>query len=98
MLALDNVKPVLTNIPDYQDLVTTVSEGFIEHNGKQRGDPKKLAEILVDVVKQEGRATGKGIPERLPLGEDAVQLIREKCERTLKLLKEWEEISCSTDF
>lgn len=88
----------MTSIPDYQELVKTLSDGLTEHDGKQRGDPKKLAEIVVDIVKQEGKAAGKGIPERLALGEDAVKIIREKCERTLKLLKEWEEISCSTDL
>lgn len=98
LLSQGNIVPIATTIPDYTEVVKSVSDLFDAANGKQPGDPRKAAEIVVDVVKQEGRAAGKGIPERLALGQDAVGLIREKCQRTLKLLEEWQEISCSTDF
>lgn len=66
--------------------------------GTQRGDPKKLVAVVVDVVKGEGVAKGKMMPEALPMGPDAVQAIRQKYEMTLKTIQDWEEVSCSTDY
>lgn len=65
--------------------------------GTQRGDPKKMVERVVDLVKGTGRAEGKPMPETLPMGIDAVKAIRLKCEKTLRNLEDWEEISCGTD-
>ena len=66
--------------------------------GTQRGDPSKMVAKVVDVVKGVGVAKDKEMPEMLPMGADAVQAIRLKCERTLKMLQDWQEVSCSTDF
>ena len=43
-------------------------------------------------------AEGKGWPDRLPLGSDAVACLRGKCERTLRLLEEWEGVIVKSDF
>lgn len=66
-------------------------------HGNQLGDPKKLAELTVDLVRGEGVAKGKEPPLFLPLGSDAFADTKEKAERTLKVLEEWEEVIKSTD-
>jgi len=63
----------------------------------QRGDPAKLVEITLDLVRNEGVAKDKDIPFRLPLGVDVYEDIKEKCETTLQLLEEWKTVICSTD-
>jgi hypothetical protein len=65
-------------------------------DGKQKGDPRKGAGRMIDVVNSEGRAAGRPMPKRLPLGKDSLKTIREKCKETLRLCDEWEEIIVST--
>lgn len=66
-------------------------------NEKQLGDVKKGARVVVDVVTGTGVAEGRSVPVRVALGTDCLAVIRDKCEGTLKLLKEWEDVSASTD-
>ncbi|KAK7431183.1 hypothetical protein QQZ08_002223 [Neonectria magnoliae] len=66
-------------------------------DNKQLGDVEKGARITVDVLTRTGVAEGREIPVRLVLGSDCVGVIRDKCESTLKLLKDWEDIAVSTD-
>ena len=67
-------------------------------NGNQPGDPRLGIARMVDVIKAEGMAKGKTITWRIPIGTDAVEIIRGRCEETLKVISEWEELSMSTDF
>lgn len=67
-------------------------------NGNQVGDATKAAELIVDLVRGENRAAGREWPGCLALGSDAVAGIRKKCEDTLRQLREWEDISASTDI
>lgn len=66
--------------------------------GKQPGDPDKAASAIVDVVKGEGKAQGKEIPQWLILGKDAEANIRDKIARILANLDEWSEVVRGTDF
>ena len=66
--------------------------------GAQRGDPYKMVTRVIDVVKGTGLAEGMTMPETLPMGIDAVRAIRRKCEKTLRNLQDWEDISCGTDY
>ncbi|KAI6366725.1 hypothetical protein MCOR25_005091 [Pyricularia grisea] len=68
------------------------------YNNKQPGDVVKGAKVTVDVLTKTGVAEGKEIPPRLVLGSDVVDVIRKKCQDTLKLLEEWEDIAKSTDY
>lgn len=68
------------------------------YDGNQPGDPKKAVERIVDVVRSEGMAAGRPIPDRLPLGSDCLDTIRAKCHETLKLCDDWEDIIKSTDL
>ncbi|PVH95980.1 NAD(P)-binding protein [Periconia macrospinosa] len=82
----------------YDPIETAVLDGVAKVHGHQPGDPDKLAHRIVDVVKGEGMAAGKPFPKRLPFGEDALKDVRQKCEETLKICDEWEEVIKSTNI
>ena len=84
-------------MPDYQEMAQQAQAGTQAMEGHQPGDVKKVVETMIDVVKGEGVAKGKDMPKRLPLGTDALELVREKCVETLKTMDEWEGIIKGTD-
>ena len=97
-LSQQNSKPVENRIEDYKELSKTMETAFADLNGKQLGDPKKGVNAIVDVVKGTNGAADKKWPSSLPLGSDAVDLIRKKCQDTLLEIDEWESLSRSTDL
>lgn len=98
LLSSNNLKTVKTSIDDYEELARSRNKSHQESNQAQRGDTKKAVKIILDVVRQEGCAANKEIPFRLPLGPDAYNVLKTKCEETLELLWEWKDISNSTDY
>ena len=85
-------------IADYAQLNDIVG-GFVQQmNNNQPGDPKKVVKVMVDVVKGEGVAEGKSIPERLPLGADILGKVRAKYTKYLEVCDEWESVITSTDL
>jgi len=92
-----NVKTAPSRIPDYEEMEKAVAGFVAATHGKQPGDPRKLVERIIDVVKSEGMAAGRPVPQRLPMGRDAMATIVKKCEATLQLCKEWEALITSTD-
>jgi hypothetical protein len=94
LLSSANIKAVTTTIPEYTDFSAIIAK----QDQTQPGDPVKLVEIILDFVRQEGVAEKREVPFRLPLGTDAYDEIKAKCEDTLKLLGEWEKIIKSTDL
>ncbi|KAK3354960.1 hypothetical protein B0H65DRAFT_414622 [Neurospora tetraspora] len=76
--------------------VAAVHDALEAYNGKQPGDVDKSAKVIVDVLTKDGVAKGREVPVRLALGTDTLEVIRKKCEETLRLIGEWEEISRST--
>jgi NAD(P)-dependent dehydrogenase (short-subunit alcohol dehydrogenase family) len=67
---------------------------FEERAAKQQGDIEKGCKVIVDVLT---KASGKEVPLRLPLGPDAYETIKAKCDSTKELLEEWKDVTCSTD-
>ena len=67
-------------------------------NGQQAGDPEKGAQLIVDIIRGEGRAAGRVVPSVLSLGSDAYTAIRAACEEKIRVLDEWKEVTVSTDF
>ncbi|KAJ2893250.1 putative estradiol 17-beta-dehydrogenase protein [Zalerion maritima] len=64
---------------------------------KQVGDTEKGCNLILDVMMRTGKMEGREeVPVRLPLGKDAIDVIRGKCQETLKLLEEWEELAVGT--
>ncbi|MCJ1455504.1 hypothetical protein MMC28_005859 [Mycoblastus sanguinarius] len=93
-----NVKTAPSHISDYEEISKAIAGFVAATNNNQPGDPRKLVERIIDVVKSEGMAAGRPIPQRLPIGRDAMATIKKKCEATLKLCEEWETLITSTDI
>ncbi|PGH35599.1 hypothetical protein GX50_01580 [[Emmonsia] crescens] len=98
IIARPQIKAAVSDIDDYAAFAKPFHDGLPRINGKQLGDPKKGVEVIIDVVKREGQAADRPMPFRLPLGSDCMKVMREKCVDTLKVLDDWEDIICSTDF
>ncbi|KAL2128019.1 hypothetical protein VTI74DRAFT_9839 [Chaetomium olivicolor] len=58
-------------------------------DGNERGDVQKGVELMVDVIRGEGCASGRKIPPRLPIGDDAVRVIEGTCHNMLKVIDAW---------
>ena len=70
----------------------------LAYNNKQPGDPRKLVQVILDVVRAEGVAEGRTAPLGLPLGSDCFAVVKETLARTANVLTEWEDVIKSTDF
>lgn len=93
-----NRKDDFSNDEDYKPMKDMLLTLLKKNDGHQLGDPKAGVERMIDVIKGEGMAEGKPMPARLPLGTDALAIVRAKCRDTLKICDEWEEVIKSTDF
>ena len=98
VLAQTKSRVALKDIDDYAPMMNAISAISPSMHGNQPGDPKLGIARMVDMIKREGMAEGKEIPWRVPIGTDAVEIIKEKCEETLKIIEQWKEFSMSTDF
>jgi NAD(P)-dependent dehydrogenase (short-subunit alcohol dehydrogenase family) len=77
-------------IEDYQP---TVGPRRTEpSDGKQPGDPKKAAQVLINIYE------GTEVPFRLLLGSDAIKIIRAELDTQLEELEAWEKVSTTTNF
>ncbi|OTB00268.1 hypothetical protein M426DRAFT_66237 [Hypoxylon sp. CI-4A] len=95
--APDNIQTIPSKIPDYMEASGELMAWIAREDRKQPGDTDKAVKIMVDLVRREGCAEGKDVPLRIPLGPDAHDIIREKCEETLGILREWDSVIKSTD-
>lgn len=69
--------------------------------GAQPGNPALAVQRIVDLARGEyssADGTSKELPLRIPIGSDAVKVMKAKCETTLQSLGEWEAFAQSTDF
>lgn len=81
-----------TQIDDYAETSGKTREVAAQKNHQQQGDPKKLAQAMIELVRAENP------PLRLPLGTDAVAVIESKNDFVAKELDAWRKLSVSTDF
>lgn len=98
LLSSGSMKARLSDIPGYKERSRVLIEYLSREDQKQPGDPAKLVEIVVDLVRGEGVALGRDVPLRLPLGADCYADVREKCEKTLEVLDTWKAVANSTDM
>ncbi|KAH8680500.1 hypothetical protein BX600DRAFT_504281 [Xylariales sp. PMI_506] len=95
----NNITWIPSRLPEYAGFNSVMRAHAAELiKGQQIGDPNKLAERLVDLVKGTGLAADKTIPFRLPLGSDIVAVIRQQCEEMLKVCDEWDTFIRSTNY
>jgi short-subunit dehydrogenase len=87
-----NVRPE-TDIPDYQPVIEPIRSYLDGVNGKQLGDPRKAAQVMIKVVESSEP------PLRILLGADAYGLWEQKRaymdEETAKWRKIGEDTACS---
>ncbi|KAL1948959.1 hypothetical protein VTO73DRAFT_10765 [Trametes versicolor] len=86
------------NIPAYNTTREGTKIGIAGAGARFRGDPKRAMELLVDVVRREGRATGRPWPLYLPMGELAEAGIRSKATKMLGVLDAWKDVICDLNF
>jgi NAD(P)-dependent dehydrogenase (short-subunit alcohol dehydrogenase family) len=79
-------------IDDYAGTAGEIRDWAESTNHVQPGDPRKAAEAIV------GLADRSGLPERIQLGEDCLELVAEKLARTARDQEEWRDVSVSTGF
>lgn len=85
-------------VPEYAKLRASAQELLRMTCGSENGDTAKAANVIVDVVRNEGVAKGRSSPESLFLGSDALRDVSAKCHAVLKNLEEWEDVARSIDF
>ncbi|MGA7626359.1 MAG: oxidoreductase [Candidatus Acidiferrales bacterium] len=79
-------------ISDYEETVGKTRETAEQRNHQQPGDPKKLAQALIEIV------NAPDPPLRLPLGKDTVERLEQKLEQVKRETEQWRNLSASTDF
>ncbi|KZT23765.1 NAD(P)-binding protein [Neolentinus lepideus HHB14362 ss-1] len=85
-------------IPEYHSPGTAANnmETWIaEKTSTLPGDPRKAAEVIVRVC---SGLDGRGIPEYLALGTDALMSAGAKIQYVAENIEKWEDVSRSTDF
>jgi len=79
-------------IPDYEDRRNAQRATFEQRNGKQPGDPVKLAEAMVQL------ANDAAPPMRFTAGAMAVNMWSDKIATMQAELDKWRELGLATDF
>lgn len=79
------------SVADYDMLFDPIRAARQEKNGKQLGDPVKLAAAVLALV------ASNAPPPQLLLGSDALRLVRARLARLDGEIAAWEELSRSTD-
>lgn len=97
LLSTGNLQTKRSEIDDYAAFSAGQIEYLASEDRRQPGDPAKLVNVVLDLVRGEGVAEGREVPFRLPLGGDCVDDIKAKCEGLLKVMGEWEEVCRGTD-
>ncbi|KAI0638626.1 NAD-P-binding protein [Trametes polyzona] len=87
-----------THVPAYDAVRNAGMARFAALAGHERGDPARAMDLLVDVVKGEGRAAGREWPLWLVLGRDAYADVRAKTNRLLKTMDAWEDLATDLEF
>ncbi|KAG8998892.1 hypothetical protein FRB94_006602 [Tulasnella sp. JGI-2019a] len=87
-----------SRISDYDGVTVDAHKSAVELDGRQPGDPVKLAEVIVDIARGQGAFESKEIPVTLPLGSDGWKLINGELGKTGRILNQWKGVIESTDF
>jgi NAD(P)-dependent dehydrogenase (short-subunit alcohol dehydrogenase family) len=79
-------------IEAYASTIGFMREQLQLRNGNQPGDPRKAAQAILKLVDM------PEAPLRLPLGNDAMALLRNGYKRNAEELERWADLTRSTDF
>jgi NADP-dependent 3-hydroxy acid dehydrogenase YdfG len=81
-----------TRIADYDTTAGNMRQYFAENDGKQRGDPLRAVQAMIQVVESPEP------PLRLLLGQSALQRLRGKLSNWEKEIGAWESVTAGADF
>jgi len=87
---MDSLAFAENKIPVYK--LAEAEKMWREYSGTQRGDPAKLAMILVDLASQPNP------PLHLLVGPDTYQLVSEHRQKEKQEIAAWKDVTLSTDF
>ncbi len=79
------------SIPDYDASFDPMRKAREEKSGHQLGDPQTAARAMLTII------ASPAPPAHLLLGSDALALVRDKLQRTVESIEQWETLSRSTD-
>lgn len=83
---------VSEGIPAYDDIVGPFRTDFPASHGTQPGDPAKAANAIVAALASDHT------PLRLPLGNDAIDLLIDRIETSREEVLAWESVARNTEF
>ncbi|KAH6682827.1 hypothetical protein B0J14DRAFT_132787 [Halenospora varia] len=95
---IDKLSP--SGIPDYEGIKQELAERHASTDGLQPGNPMLAVERILDIARSENLTETqlRNLPLRIPLGSDAIDVMRKKGQETLESIKDWDEFASSTDF
>ncbi|KAI0754392.1 NAD-P-binding protein [Daedaleopsis nitida] len=96
--SLDGEMYTDNRIPDYDEMRAEAMKRIKWAREHMPGDPVKAMELLVDVVRGEGKAKGKAWPLYLPMGAITDDAIQAKTKKMLNVLDEWRDIIRDLDL
>ncbi|KAM0239562.1 hypothetical protein ACHAP5_008207 [Fusarium lateritium] len=94
----NKIQHVEARVPEYALFNEAVRQAEATLTANSPGDPEKAVARMIELVKGTGFAEGKKVPLRVPLGSDSWSRMKAKCEETLDMCSEWEELARSVDI
>lgn len=91
-LSASSLRTEPAGIADYAEGTGPVREAMAHYDGRQPGDPVKVARAVVDVTE------APEPPLRLQLGADAVERVEAKLDLVRRELDRWRHVALSTSF
>ncbi|KAI1025315.1 hypothetical protein LB505_009628 [Fusarium chuoi] len=94
----NKIQHVEARVPEFAQFNEAVRQAEATLTENSPGDPEKAVARMIELVKGTGFAEGKTLPLRVPLGSDSWSRVKSKCEETLEICREWEELAKSVDI
>ncbi|EGG24290.1 short-chain oxidoreductase [Cavenderia fasciculata] len=91
--AKENPEEAGAPIEEYKPIYDFIHHHNVGIHGKQRGDPSKLADILVGLARHQG-----DLPTHLYVGADSNEYALAKLKQQVADLEKWQSITSKTDF
>ena len=89
---------IRSGLDAYTQLDAETANAVRTVDGNQPGDPVKCVKHLIDLIQDASMAGGKNLPLRMPVGADAFDIIKQKCEDMLRIVEDWKHTGQLTDF
>ncbi|KAF5631120.1 oxidoreductase yusz [Fusarium tjaetaba] len=94
----NKIQHVEARVPEYAQFNEAVRQAEATLTENSPGDPEKAVARMIELVKGTGFAEGKKMPLRVPLGSDSWSRVKAKCEETLEICRDWEDLAKSVDI